>query len=187
MLFLVCVSAALGAQQTVKTVSRSGHAAALRYLEGRLQRYERETWYWQRLTGSPRTETAGRTLAGMAVGDLERTIRVWQQRDLKAHRLAQHPPHRVVQEVLAVVVCHVNAVAIKLRHVPDRSPIRGDILGDPGQPDGTRGGGFLVDDQRAADLDDDAPGGGKRRDHAATFCLASWIMFCSARKTSGTP
>jgi hypothetical protein len=93
MLFLVCVSAALGAQQTVKTVSRSGHAAALRYLEGRLQRYERETWYWQRLTGSPRTETAGRTLAGMAVGDLERTIRVWQQRDLKAHRLAQHPPH----------------------------------------------------------------------------------------------
>jgi len=93
MLFLVCVSAALGAQQTVKTVSRSGHAAALRYLEGRLQRYERETWYWQRLTGSPRTETAGRTLAGMAVGDLERTIRVWQRRDLKAHRLAQHPPH----------------------------------------------------------------------------------------------
>jgi hypothetical protein len=93
MLFLLCVSAAFGAQQTVKTVSRSGHAAALRYLEGRLQRYERETWYWQRLTGSPRTETAGRTLAALAIGDLERTIRVWQRRDLKAHRLAQHPPH----------------------------------------------------------------------------------------------
>jgi len=93
MVFLLCVSAALGAQQTVKTVGRSGHAAALRYLEGRLQRYERETWYWQRLTGSPRTETAGRTLAAMAIGDLERTIRVWQRRDLKAHRLAQHPPH----------------------------------------------------------------------------------------------
>ena len=29
----------------------------------------------------------------MAIGDLERTIRVWQRRDLKAHRLAQHPPH----------------------------------------------------------------------------------------------
>lgn len=93
MLFLLCVSAAFGAQQTVGSVSHSGRAAALRYLEGRLQRYERETWYWQRLTGSPRTETAGRTLASMAIGDLERTIRVWQRRDLKAHRLAQHPPH----------------------------------------------------------------------------------------------
>ena len=93
MLFLLCVSAAFGAQQRVKTAGRSGRTAALHYLEGRLQRYERETWYWQRLTGSPRTETAGRTLAGMAIGDLERTIRVWQRRDLKAHRLAQHPPH----------------------------------------------------------------------------------------------
>ena len=29
----------------------------------------------------------------MAISDLERTVRVWQRRDLKAHRLAQHPPH----------------------------------------------------------------------------------------------
>ena len=93
MLFLLCVSAAFGAQQKVKTAGRSGRAAALHYLEGRLQRYERETWYWQRLTGSPRTDTAGRTLTAMAISDLERTVRVWQRRDLKAHRLAQHPPH----------------------------------------------------------------------------------------------
>ncbi len=93
MLFMLCVSAALGAQQKVKTAGRSGRTAALHYLEGRLHRYERETWYWQRLTGSPRTDTAGRTLAAMAISDLERTVRVWQRRDLKAHRLAQHPPH----------------------------------------------------------------------------------------------
>lgn len=93
MLFLVCVSAAFGAQQKAKTVERSGRTAALRYLEGRLRHYEQETWYWQRLTGSPRTETAGRRLAAMAVDDLQRTVRAWQRRDLKAHRVAQHPPH----------------------------------------------------------------------------------------------
>ena len=53
MVFLLCVSAAFGAQQKVKSVKRSGRTAALHYLEGQLQRYERKTWYWQRLTGSP--------------------------------------------------------------------------------------------------------------------------------------
>ena len=93
MLFLLCVSAAFGAQQKAKSVKRSGRTAALHYLERRLQRFERETWYWQRLTGSPRTDTAGRTLSAMAIDDLERTVRAWQRRDLKAHRVAQHPPH----------------------------------------------------------------------------------------------
>jgi hypothetical protein len=93
MLFLLCVSAALGAQQRVKSVKRSGQAAALHYLEGRLHNAEQQTWYWQHLTGSARTDTAGRTLSAMAVGDLQHTLAVWERRARKAHRLAQHPPH----------------------------------------------------------------------------------------------
>jgi hypothetical protein len=93
MLFLLCVSAAFGAQQKAKHPKHSSRAAALHYLDGQLQRYEQLTWYWQRLTGSAPTQTAGRTLASMAVSDLRRTVRVWQRRALKAHRIAQHPPH----------------------------------------------------------------------------------------------
>jgi hypothetical protein len=93
MVFLFCVSAAFGAQQKAKTVTRSSRAAALHYLESRLQRFEEETWYWERLTGSPRTDTAGRRLQGMAVTDLEHTVRAWQLQDSKAHRAAQRPPH----------------------------------------------------------------------------------------------
>jgi hypothetical protein len=96
MLFLFCVSAAFGAQQRVKTVehsSHSRHAAAVHYLEGQLQRYEQKTWYWQRLTGAPRTDTAGRRLAAMGVSDLKRIVLMWERRARKAHRFAQHPPH----------------------------------------------------------------------------------------------
>jgi hypothetical protein len=93
MLFLLCVSAAFGAQHRVKTVSHSSRRAALRYLEGRLHNAEKETWYWQRLTGEPRTDTAGRTLSGMAVGDLEQTVADWERRARRAHHLAQNPPH----------------------------------------------------------------------------------------------
>ena len=96
MLFLLCVSAAFGAQPLRVAVSKhpvANKTKALRYLEGKLQRYEEKTWYWQRLTGATPTQTAGRTLAAMAVSDLERTVRVWKKRAVKAHRVAQHPPH----------------------------------------------------------------------------------------------
>ena len=93
MLFLLCVSAAFGAQQRTTTHASSERMAALRYLEGRLHRYEQATWYWERLTGSQRTNTAGRTLSAMAVSDLERTVARWERRAEQAHRVAQHPPH----------------------------------------------------------------------------------------------
>lgn len=97
MLFLLCLSAALGAQGRSGGTKRMAHpgrtAAALRYLEGELRGYERQTWYWQKLTGSPMTQTAGRTLAAMAVSDLKQTVSVWQRRAASAHRLAQRPPH----------------------------------------------------------------------------------------------
>jgi len=96
MLFLLCVSAALGAQGragATRHTEHSGHGAALRYLEGELHSYEHQTWYWQKLTGSHISQTAGRTLAVMAVPDLERTVHIWERRAVKAHRVAQHPPH----------------------------------------------------------------------------------------------
>ena len=97
-LFALCGSAALGAhrqQQQSKShaAHRSSRSAALHYLEGKLRRYEALTWRWQQLTGAHRTQTAGRTLAVMAVPDLERTIETWQKRARAAHRVARHPPH----------------------------------------------------------------------------------------------
>jgi hypothetical protein len=94
-LFALCGSAALGAQrQAQKSMAhRSSRAAALHYLEGKLQQYETVTWYWERLTGRQRTQTAGRTLAAMGVPDLEQTVKAWQKRARTAHRIAQHPPH----------------------------------------------------------------------------------------------
>jgi hypothetical protein len=93
MLFLVCVSAAFGAQQKSTTAKRSSRAAALHYLEGQLLHYEQATWRWQRLVGASPTQTAGRRLTAMAVSDLERTVETWQRRARTAQRRAQHPPH----------------------------------------------------------------------------------------------
>jgi hypothetical protein len=92
MLLALCASA-VGVHKAGASGKRSTRAAALAYLERTLRRYEHETWHWQRLTGRPRTQTAGRTLTGMAVPDLEQTVRSWQRRALTAHRQAQHPPH----------------------------------------------------------------------------------------------
>ena len=91
-LFALCGSAALGAQHN-QLHRRSVRAGALHYLEGRLQRYEALTWRWQRIAGRPPTRTAGRTLAAMAVTDLEQTVASWQRRASAARRVAQHPPH----------------------------------------------------------------------------------------------
>jgi hypothetical protein len=92
LLLAVCVSAT-DAHRANARPNRQSRAAALSYLEHRLQRYERATWHWQRLTGRPLTQTAGRTLAQLAVADLARTVRVWEGRVRAAHRVAQHPPH----------------------------------------------------------------------------------------------
>ncbi|MBV8065235.1 MAG: hypothetical protein JOY73_06910 [Actinobacteria bacterium] len=97
MFVLLCSSAAgasgafAGAGRAKAAVAR--RAAALRYLDRQLQAAERQTWYWERLTGTPRTQTAGRTLASIAVRDLSRTVKRWKRRELAAHEKAQHPPH----------------------------------------------------------------------------------------------
>jgi len=92
MLFLLCAPA--GASGThAAAVAAPTRQKTLRYLEGRLQRLERTTWHWQRLTGKPLTQTGGRALAQLAVADLEQTLSRWQQRARAAHRAALHPPH----------------------------------------------------------------------------------------------
>jgi hypothetical protein len=93
MLFLLCVSAAFGAQGHKQTKTHSSRTAALRYLEGELQQYEHATWRWQRLVGVRPTQTAGRRLTTMAVTDLEQTVKTWHRRAVAARKRAQHPPH----------------------------------------------------------------------------------------------
>jgi hypothetical protein len=94
MFVLVCASAlmATGAGATGRRASH-GDAGAMRYLAHRLHRFQATTWHWQKLTGRPLTQTAGRKLAALDVGELERTIDLWAHRARTAHRVAQHPPH----------------------------------------------------------------------------------------------
>ena len=91
-LLAVCASA-VGVHRATAGGTRKVHPGALAYLEQRLHGFETATWRWQRLTGRPLTQTAGRTLAAMNVTDLERTVARWQVRARTAHRIAQHPPH----------------------------------------------------------------------------------------------
>lgn len=90
---LAVFASVVGAHRATAGSRRTGRAAAFAYLERRLHGFESATWRWQRLTGRPLTQTAGRTLAAMDVSDLERTVKRWQVRARAAHRLAQHPPH----------------------------------------------------------------------------------------------
>ena len=88
----VCASA-VGVHRADAGGARTNRAAALSYLVRELHGYEQTTWRWQRLTGRPLSQTAGRTLAAMDVSDLEQTVKAWARRAVAAHRVAQHPPH----------------------------------------------------------------------------------------------
>ncbi len=92
-LLALCASAVGVRRADAGGRTRTTRAGALSYLEHRLHSFEQATWRWERLTGRPRTQTSGRTLAAMAVPDLENTVRQWERRARTAHRIAQHPPH----------------------------------------------------------------------------------------------
>ncbi len=92
MLLALCASA-VGVHRAAAGGTGTNHRAALSYLERRLHGFEQATWRWQRLTGRPQTQTAGRTLAAMDVPALRNTVQRWEQRARAAHRIAQHPPH----------------------------------------------------------------------------------------------
>ena len=68
--------------------------AALVWLGRQIVGYQQTTWRWQRLMGVPRVQTEGRRLTEMSMPDIERAVRLWQQRAAAARREAEHPPHR---------------------------------------------------------------------------------------------
>jgi hypothetical protein len=59
----------------------------------KIDRYQQETWRWQRLMGKPLTQSAGRTLAKLSSEDLRHAVLLWRTRARKARRLARRPPH----------------------------------------------------------------------------------------------
>jgi hypothetical protein len=71
------------------TIERQALATAGRTID----RYQQETWRWQRLMGRPLTETAGRTLAKLSSRDVRQAVLMWQRRAKHARLLAHRPPH----------------------------------------------------------------------------------------------
>jgi hypothetical protein len=72
---------------------RGANLAAVRWLSAQIAAYQQLTWRWQRLMGQPLTETEGRRLGEMSIGDVKRALGLWQRRAAAARRAAQHPPH----------------------------------------------------------------------------------------------
>jgi len=67
--------------------------SALSYYGREIVRFQKQTWYWQRVMHVPATPAAGRSLASLTGNQLKRIDRLWQQRSSTAYRRAQHPPH----------------------------------------------------------------------------------------------
>lgn len=90
--------AAAGSKKTtaavrLTTTAAKQRTAAIRWLSGRVYAYQRATWRWERLMGTPMTPTAGRVLAKMSVPDVKRAVRMWRRRAHHARRRASNPPH----------------------------------------------------------------------------------------------
>ena len=83
----------LATAATAGTKAKTQRAAAIAWLGGQILGYERSTWHWNRLMGVPRVQTEGRVFAAMSIADIQRAVRLWQQRAAAARRQAAHPPH----------------------------------------------------------------------------------------------
>ena len=70
------------------------HEAALAWLGSQIVGYQQATWRWQRLMGVPLVQTEGRLLTEMSMPDIERAVRLWEQRAAAARRQAANPPHK---------------------------------------------------------------------------------------------
>jgi hypothetical protein len=93
---LACVVAGISASAHAagsRVVRKVAGAATLTALGGQILGYERTTWRWERVMGAPRTDTAGRVLAQMSLGDVERALRLWRGRAVAAAKRAERPPH----------------------------------------------------------------------------------------------
>ena len=75
------------------TKAAQARAAAIAWLGSEIVAYQRATWRWDHLMGRPLVETAGRRLTEMSVPDVQRAVKLWEQRAAAARRLAQKPPH----------------------------------------------------------------------------------------------
>lgn len=69
-------------------------AAAGNYLLGKIDRYRRETWRWQRLMGVRRSRTAHTAAQADSKAYRHWVLSMWRKRAARARRKARRPPHR---------------------------------------------------------------------------------------------
>jgi len=76
-------------QQQQQTIGRE----ALAYYGGEIERLEKGTWHWQRVTGARLTVPARRSLTRLSPAAIRRTAAEWRLRLAEAYANALHPPH----------------------------------------------------------------------------------------------
>ena len=71
------------------------HARALTAwsLRPRINAFQHERWYWERLIGLRHAAPAGGNLKRMTYEDGLAALRLWRRRALAARRRGEHPPH----------------------------------------------------------------------------------------------
>ena len=88
----ICAAAAAGAPHGA-AAQQASKTKAIRYYSKEVDRFRRQTWYWQRVMGVRRTPVHIRTLAVSSPVRLRHLARVWQRRFGIAARKAHHPPN----------------------------------------------------------------------------------------------
>jgi hypothetical protein len=63
------------------------------YYSREIKRFQRETWYWQRVMGVPQTALRARRLAWLSVSRIKELDSRWYRAEKSASRLAHHPPN----------------------------------------------------------------------------------------------
>ncbi len=96
---LACCCCSIGGGTSEATAATGAHAAqqreaALVWLGSQIVGYQKATWRWERLMGVPLAQTEGRLLAEMSISDVQRAVRLWEQRAADARRKAENPPHQ---------------------------------------------------------------------------------------------
>jgi hypothetical protein len=72
------------------TVAR---ARAMRYYTREIRRFQKETWYWQRVMGVQPTTLPVRGLAGLSVSRIKQLDSRWYRAEKRVSREAHHPPN----------------------------------------------------------------------------------------------
>ena len=88
----LCACVCAGATDNA-TAATSRQQAALHWLSTEIHGYQRATWHWQHVMGTPTSPTTGESIAQLGVSGAETALHRWQRLAAKARRLAQHPPH----------------------------------------------------------------------------------------------